>query len=201
MKTTVRRVLRVVVMSVLLLCPLQPVLLADVSSTVHNIRESTGLFTFDVYIQSGDLNAYTISKVEFAMPTRPDWNLWTASGPHWLADPGVSLDWDVNIAPLPGPSPSWYHNLPLTAVTWTPRESFLMKPSQGWLQFELHTAPWGLPTEWSVMRIWGNGDELLGWWDVGPLSSVPEPSSLLALAGGLGSLAALRGRRRWRRSL
>ena len=201
MKTGFARVFCVVAISVLAACSTRSSAWDGITFTVHNIQESTGLFTFDVYEEPEDQNAYTISKVEFAMPTRPDWNLWTASGPHWLADPGVSLDWDVSIAPLPGPSPSWYHNLPLTAVTWTPRESFLIKPYPASLQFELHTAPWGLPTEWSVVRVWGNGNELLCWWDVGPLSSVPEPSSLLALAGGLGCLAALCRRRRWRISL
>ena len=194
-----QRTALVTTLAVLILCSTRSLAWDGITFTVHNIQESTGLFTFDVLEVPGDQSAYTISKVEFAMPTRPDWNLWTASGPHWMPDPGVSLDWDVNIAPLPGPSPSWYHNLPLTAVTWTPRESFLIKPYPDILQFELHTAPWGLPTEWSVVRVWGNGDELLFWSDVGPLSSVPEPTSLLALAGGLGCLAALRGNRRRRR--
>ena len=189
-----QRIALVTTVMLLSLCATQSVAWQDIGAGVRNANDSTGVFTFEVNVNPDDMGACTISKVEFAMPTRPDWNLWTASGPHWLADPGVSLDWDVSIAPLPGPSPSWYHNLPLTAVTWTPRESFLIKPYPASLQFELHTAPWGLPTEWSVVRVWGNGNELLCWWDVGPLSSVPEPSSLLALAGGLGCLAALRRR-------
>ena len=184
----------VVIITVLFSAPC----IAWVGGGVHSAYESQGLFTFDIDLGPEDVNTFYIAKVQLAMPTTPEDSLWTAEGPWWFYDhQEPSFDWDISIERMTETGLSWYHDLPLTAITWTAREPLLMRPYPNTLQFQVQTVPWGLPTNWSVLRAWGSSGELLYWTDFSPLAeATPEPSSILSLIGGIawGGWFALRRR-------
>lgn len=188
----------VLIAAIVLLLGISTQSIAGVKAGMYSIDASQGLFTFYAYVAPEQEDTYDVSKVQFAMPTVPESSVWTAQGPWWFYNhPESSLNWDVSIEPLTETGVSWYHDLPMTAITWTAQEPLQMRQFPNILQFQVQTPAWGLPTDWSVVRIWNSSGDLLCWGDCGPLMQpVPEPSSIIVIIGGLASLGGFALKRR-----
>lgn len=187
---------KVLIAAIVMLLGISAQSFARMSGGVCSRYPSEGLFAFNLSLDSEDAGKYDVSRVEFAMPTVPESSLWSAQGPRWYYDHlEDSLNWDVSIAPMTETGVSWMHDLPMTAITWTAREPEIMRVSPNVLEFQIQTPAWGLPTDWSVLRVWNSSGDLICWYDVAPvMQPVPEPSSFLALSTVLGTAFVVRRR-------
>lgn len=160
----------------------------------------TGNVGLEVNVSPDDMGTYYISKVQFAMVSQLNESEWTASQPFWYDQPENLLNWNITIQPLMETGLSSYHNKLLTAVTWTAPEPLLMKPYPNFLEFWINMQPGKLSRDWAVFRIWDGSGNLVRISDFAPLvdpaTDIPEPSSLIALLGGLAGIGGIPWRRR-----
>ena len=160
---------------------------ADISLTMYNVNSTEQTLTFGLSSEPyGLMKANDITSIELDINTAQTG--WIASGPTMWPD-GTDTYWDVQFG-------DWSTSPRMSYVKWTvPNGGAVVVPPESLFLFSLQIpVDYGLANKAVVYATDSNGatcSQIIRW-----LPYVPEPSSLLALLGGIAGIGAIAWRRR-----